>query len=149
MPTITEINSDQAKMLLDEFKKRNQRPHVTPHSTHGHGHGILAWDFLGEDGSILRAPATAIPWVPHERATWPFIFMTTKVPVTLNVWNKDNRVEEKKVLSIGTRVRIVMVSRFGDVGITDDLTTEHGYHLRVDIDKLSEMFEKPSNDPQG
>lgn len=37
----------------------------------------------------------------------------------------------------GQRVRIVMASRFGDVGITTNLTTEHGYHKRVAVAALS------------
>lgn len=31
----------------------------------------------------------------------------------------------------GTRVRVVMASRFGDVGITDDLEAKSGYHYRT------------------
>lgn len=31
----------------------------------------------------------------------------------------------------GTPVKVVMVSRFWDVGITDDLGAENGYHARV------------------
>lgn len=35
------------------------------------------------------------------------------------------------------RVRVVMASRLGDVGITTDLGAEHGYQLRVDVEDLS------------
>jgi hypothetical protein len=37
------------------------------------------------------------------------------------------------------RVRIVMASRFGDVGITHDLKANNGYTKRVSIDELSDF----------
>jgi hypothetical protein len=43
----------------------------------------------------------------------------------------------------GKRVRVVMASRFGDVGITEVLTAEHGYSNRVTIDELSDFGINP------
>lgn len=43
----------------------------------------------------------------------------------------------------GKRVRVVMVSRLGDVGITRFLDKENGYGTRVFLDKLSNFGEKP------
>lgn len=43
----------------------------------------------------------------------------------------------------GKRVRIVMASRFGDVGITEDLTAERGYDLRVYLNALSDFADEP------
>lgn len=37
----------------------------------------------------------------------------------------------------GRQVRVTMASRFGDVGITYDLTAEHGYGERVAVEELS------------
>jgi hypothetical protein len=37
----------------------------------------------------------------------------------------------------GQRVRVVMASRFGDVGITSKLSAEHGYEKRVAVAVLS------------
>jgi hypothetical protein len=37
----------------------------------------------------------------------------------------------------GKRVRVVMASRFGDVGITDRLDAEYGYETRVAVADLS------------
>ena len=37
----------------------------------------------------------------------------------------------------GKRVRVVMVSRFGDVGITSNLTLAHGYGARVAVEDLT------------
>lgn len=41
------------------------------------------------------------------------------------------------------RVRVVMASRHGDVGITSDLTAECGYEWRVEIAKLSNFSDSP------
>ena len=40
---------------------------------------------------------------------------------------------------IGTTVKVVMVSRFGDCGITSDLTKEHGYSCRVAPSSLAQI----------
>lgn len=42
----------------------------------------------------------------------------------------------------GTRVRIVMASRFGDVGITEHLNRTHGYEMRVHIEELKDFDSK-------
>jgi hypothetical protein len=43
----------------------------------------------------------------------------------------------------GKRVRVVMASRLGDVGITDNLKADCGYSKRVFIDDLSELRTLP------
>ena len=76
--------------------------------------------------------------------------MTTKEPITLKIWNQRRPGEPEyteKPLPVGTRVKIVMASRMGDVGITDDLSAEHGYHLRIDISELEQKFENFGNEP--
>lgn len=44
----------------------------------------------------------------------------------------------------GKRVRVVMASRFGDVGITRNLQAEHGYEERVAVADLSGFSDTPS-----
>jgi hypothetical protein len=39
----------------------------------------------------------------------------------------------------GRRVRVVMASRFGDVGITTRLHAEHGYERRVAVEELTDF----------
>ncbi len=39
----------------------------------------------------------------------------------------------------GKRVRLVMASRMGDVGITTNLDAESGYRWRVSVDDLSDF----------
>lgn len=43
----------------------------------------------------------------------------------------------------GIRVRIVMASRMGDVGITPKLDEEYGYRNRVTLDELTNFSDKP------
>lgn len=43
----------------------------------------------------------------------------------------------------GQRVRVTMASRFGDVGITPDLTQEYGYSARVAVEELSDFSPNP------
>lgn len=42
-------------------------------------------------------------------------------------------------MEAGSKVKVVMCSRFGDVGITPDLTVDHGYIARVDPEMLEEV----------
>ena len=42
----------------------------------------------------------------------------------------------------GKRVRLVMASRMGDVGITRDLESERGYDNRVSLEELSDFSDK-------
>jgi len=41
------------------------------------------------------------------------------------------------------RVRVVMASRLGDVGITENLKAEQGYQLRVPVEALTNFSDKP------
>ncbi|GFM29291.1 hypothetical protein [Novosphingobium sp. PY1] len=43
----------------------------------------------------------------------------------------------------GKRVRVLMASRFGDVGITADLNAEYGYDARVPVEVLSNFGDHP------
>jgi hypothetical protein len=43
----------------------------------------------------------------------------------------------------GTRVRVVMASRFGVVGITDDLQAEIGYQTCVHVAELTNFSDTP------
>lgn len=43
----------------------------------------------------------------------------------------------------GQRVRVVMASRRGDVGITADLKADHGYQKRVAVEDLSNFGDVP------
>lgn len=54
-------------------------------------------------------------------------------------WNGHNEPETPFVWEEGKVVKVVMVSRFGDCGITDDLDAEFGYHTRVAPEKLEEI----------
>ncbi len=48
--------------------------------------------------------------------------------------NQQTHVTTERTVKAGTTVKIVMVSRFGDFGITDDLSRVNGYQCRVGAD---------------
>lgn len=81
-------------------------------------------------------------WMPHKPETWRYRFASIRDPLVMKKWNqrKPGLPEFSDVpLEAGARVKIVMVSRFGDVGITDDLSAEFGYHARVELDRLCDF----------
>jgi len=48
-------------------------------------------------------------------------------------WNSKHPYEDnitRRICKEGTKVRVWMVSRFGDVGITDNLINPNGYNIR-------------------
>ena len=54
-------------------------------------------------------------------------------------WDKNAPVMADREIPAGTTVKIVMWSRFGDVGITDDLEADQGYGARVNLSELSNV----------
>lgn len=93
---------------------------------------IVGWEAGVEGGGKAVAPALAFPWVPHERSTWPWRYAELK---------KEIRLSDGPIYPQGTTIKIVMVSRLGDVGITNKLDTDVGYFHRIDFDKFDEFFE--------
>lgn len=86
---------------------------------------------------------TEVEWVPHKRETWPWRIGKLKRDVEgsvyLGYWTDGEPVMKPHPIKAGTTVKIVMVSRFGDVGITDKLEDEVGYMARVSLDDLEEQ----------
>lgn len=74
------------------------------------------------------------------------IYAKTTKDLEMNVWNGMHPVEEnttKHICKAGTKVRVWMVSRFGDVGVTDNLKNPKGYDVRgldADIDLTDYEF---------
>lgn len=78
--------------------------------------------------SELKGHPMAHGWMPHEPQTWRYRFASLKYSIVGQRWNqrKPGLPEYTDVpMAAGQRVKIVMVSRLGDVGITDDLTEEN------------------------
>lgn len=80
-------------------------------------------------------------WVPHQPATWPWRLATLKRDTPYREWNgardgKGEPVFAHRTLAAGSSVKIVMVSRLGDVGISDNLHAEYGYGARISRDDL-------------
>jgi hypothetical protein len=66
---------------------------------------------------------------------------TLKQDVTASIWHGHHAEPEftYEVWKRGTKVKVVMCSRFGDVGITKDLKATHGYDARVEPEMLEEI----------
>ncbi len=83
------------------------------------------WDLKCEQSKLLKS------WFSYE------IYAKTTKDLEMSVWNGKHPVEEntsKHICKADTKVRVWMVSRFGDVGITDNLDNPKGYDIRVDAD---------------
>lgn len=83
-------------------------------------------------------------WMPHRPETWKYRFASLRKPIVMSHWmrqsdDKGNPMFHEVPLEAGHRVKIVMVSRFGDVGITEDLEAENGYAARVALDDLCDF----------
>lgn len=69
-----------------------------------------------------------------KKGWWDYeIFAKATKDVKMNVWNGRHPFEEnciEHVCKTGTRVRVWMISRFGDVGITDNMDNSKGYDAR-------------------
>jgi hypothetical protein len=82
-------------------------------------------------------------WVPGQEGLKDWydyeIYAKTTRDLEMNVWNGTHPVDKntsKHICKKGTRVLVWMVSRFGDVGVTDNLYDPKGYDIRgLDADK--------------
>ena len=60
-------------------------------------------------------------------------YVTTTIPVPMRSTDgSDNGPWPKKIIPAGQTLKIVMVSRFGDCGLTDNLNADYGYGVRID-----------------
>ncbi len=72
------------------------------------------------------------------------VYAKTTKEVVMQVWNGKHPVDENTSnhnCKAGTKVLVWMVSRMGDVGITDNLVDARGYSARVDPDKYLTDYE--------
>ncbi len=86
-------------------------------------------------------------WIPHRPETWTHKYASLKSPLTMKhftgKWKDGLPLMNEVPLESGHRVRIVMVSRFGDVGITEKLDSDIGYGARVSLGELCNFGDKP------
>lgn len=64
-------------------------------------------------------------------------YVTTTIPLPMHRWSGKHPVDENSVTDMipaGSTLKIVMVSRMGDCGLTDNLDAENGYGLRLNWD---------------
>lgn len=68
-------------------------------------------------------------------ARW-YIFVN-RLPASLRILAQPYITDPKLFADYqGKRVRVVMASRLGDLGITHELSADYGYKLRVAVDEL-------------
>jgi hypothetical protein len=93
------------------------------------------FDRAAEDHAMSRG------WMPHKPETWPHRYATLKRDVAM-LHLRDSKEVEISVPA-GSTVKLVMVSRFGDVGVTEDLTAENGYGVRLPLCDLCDWRDEP------
>lgn len=80
---------------------------------------------------------------PHHPSSWKWRYgelqKDTKVSYYEGYWKDGEPVMRDKMLPKGTTVKIVMASRFGDVGVTEDLSLERGYGVRLFLHELDNL----------
>lgn len=85
-------------------------------------------------------------WVPHRENTWTYRYAKLRKPLVMSHYTQrwvGNEPQFREVpCEAGQKVKIVMVSRFGDVGITEDLSADVGYGARVALTELYDFTEK-------
>ena len=66
-------------------------------------------------------------------------YVTTTEPVVMRRWqghgNDPEFIDDE--VPAGRTLKVVMISRFGDFGLTDDLNAEHGYQARIEFESLA------------
>ena len=87
------------------------------------------------DTAAGRTHCGDLGFVPHHRETWPWRLARTRVAI--------EPMRSSTPIPAGTTVKIVMASRFGDLGITRDLDADYGYEARVMPDDLEPIWEVP------
>lgn len=77
------------------------------------------------------------------------IYAVTTEDVEMQVWNGKHSADKdfsRHICPAGTKVRVWMISRFGDIGITDNLVDPRGYDARVEPHVLTNVNIKLKND---
>lgn len=76
----------------------------------------------------------------------PVLFATLREARTghsyLGYWSGKEPAMKKVEMVAGQKVRVVMASRFGDVGITPNLEARHGYIARLPVSALDNFSDR-------
>lgn len=111
-------------------------------------------DCRDEDGPEVERMMTEVDVTPHEPRHCDDYIDDESAPAALRAFLGRARSPAHGHLSAepypklfadhdGQRVRVVMASRLGDVGITADLDAEFGYQTRVPVEDLSNFGDAP------
>ncbi len=99
--------------------------------------------------TLTPAEEAHIKWMYEHKGERKLGFITTTAPVPMGStddkgpWGPNPR----KIIPAGRTLRIVMVSRFGDCGLTDDLKAQYGYDVRLSWEDAAMMDIRPNKEP--
>lgn len=86
-------------------------------------------------------------WVPHHPETWVYRYAKLRKPIDMRHYTGrwEGNAPQFNTVSCpaGQTVKIVMVSRLGDIGITEDLSADVGYGARVQLEELYDFSNTP------
>ena len=86
-------------------------------------------------------------WLPHKPETWTHRYAKLRRALRLQhyegYWKDGKPVMRTVDRYAGDAVKIVMVSRFGDVGVTENLDADTGYGARVYLNDLCDFTPNP------
>jgi len=69
-----------------------------------------------------------------DKPTHAYVTLTREITKSDDAVSMGERIGKKQVFPAGTTLKIVMVSRFGDCGVNDNLDAENGYFTRFAFD---------------
>lgn len=145
-----DTHTDQFK-VLDDLEHRVHR-HVTARASvtlaEEHFDSLVAWARRGLEAEAGNTLELALP---DDRRHCDGYIHDRRAPLCLRIWILAHRLPSVDCLLLreagirpelyadheGRRVRVVMASRLGDVGVTSKLDAEYGYERRVLLDQLS------------
>lgn len=141
-----------AKTRCSTTSEQDTQPSVAISPDERFGLGRWHCDDLLNNGGLMQciraflehARAPAISQVGKPR---PPLFATLSRDVVgreyRGYWDRGEPKMREIRMPAGTLVRVVMASRFGDVGVTTKLDAEHGYLARVFLPELHDFKASP------
>lgn len=68
------------------------------------------------------------------------ILAKTKKDLEVRDWDSVTGISNARTIPAGTKVLVWMISRMGDVGITDLIEGAHGYNCRTEVENLKDWI---------
>lgn len=125
------ITDDSLELVAQAIRHRREQDDAGEEAA---DHPLMA-EYEDHCDSIIMEPTQ-----PMVLRWWLFLH---RLPAVDKMLCEENGVKPKLFAKYeGKWHRVVMASRFGDVGITTDFSAEYGYKLRVHVKKLTEFTDQ-------